>query len=112
MIRIMAIVATLALVAHPAVAGHCGGYTRTFSSHGTASYAQGHGYKVAVSHHVSKDYDVVFQKFLAVVPLAVYPSYSAVYAPAPPGAAPAPVGPAQAQQAQGELQQVLKGRPR
>lgn len=111
----LALAACLACVEPPkAEAGNCGGYTRSYST----TY-QAHGYKVATNYaaanhnaYAAKDYEVVFQKFLAVVPLAVYPSYSAVYAPPPPvapGQPGQPADPARQQQSQGELQQVLTG---
>lgn len=101
----------------PADASNCVGYSRTYSA---PSYSQGYAYTATKVYKAPTAYkevayeEPVYYKFQAFVPLIQIPTYSAVYAP--------PVAPfsgvqqhslnqdpAKQQQAQGELQQVLKG---
>lgn len=96
----------------PVEAGSCAGYARTYTA---PTYAAPLKSYAAPSYavHAAKAYDyqadIYFPKFLAVVPLVQYPSYSAVYAPPVPGQIPGAADPARQQQTQGEMTQVLSG---
>lgn len=88
-------------------AGSCAGYTRSSYSYSAPTYSY-RNYSHAYAAPVYKD-EVVYNKFLAVVPFVVYPSYGAVYAPPPQLPNGNALDPAKQQQAQGELAQILNG---